>query len=72
MIDGELEHKLKVLQDAIMALEPLHRRFGTDHQYNYYGKGLQCTHCDWIDDHDPKCPLTKLREVLKEQGVDDE
>jgi len=63
---------LKSLQDAVVALEPHHRRFGTDQQFNFHGKGLQCTHCDRVDGHWDSCPVTKLREVLIEQGVDDE
>ena len=66
------EEQLKALQDAITALEPQHRRFCTDHQFNFHGKGLQCTHCDWIDAHAVGCPVVELREVLIEQGVDDE
>jgi len=64
--------QLKALQDAITALEPQHRRFGTDHQFNYHGKGLQCTHCDRVDGHWDDCPVTKIREVLIEQEVSDE
>ena len=63
---------LKALQDAVVALEPHHRRFGTDHQFNFHGKGLQCTHCDRVDGHWDSCPVTKLREVLITQGVSDE
>tara|TARA_R110000787_G_scaffold160865_1_gene274369 strand:+ start:297 stop:560 length:264 start_codon:yes stop_codon:yes gene_type:complete len=66
------EDQLKALQDAVNALRPHHRRFGTDHQFNFHGKGLQCTHCDRVDGHWDSCPVTKLREVIKEQGVSDE
>tara|TARA_R110000803_G_scaffold35848_1_gene77274 strand:+ start:3074 stop:3316 length:243 start_codon:yes stop_codon:yes gene_type:complete len=64
--------QLKALQDAVMVLEPHHRRFGTDHQFNFHGKGLQCIYCDSIDSHAVDCPIVKLREVIIEQGVSDE
>ena len=62
------EEQLKALQDAITALEPHHRLFGTDHQLNFAGTGLQCVECEAMDGHEDSCPVTKLREVLKEQG----
>jgi hypothetical protein len=64
--------QLKALQDAVMALGPHHRRFGTDHQFNFHSKGLQCVECDAMDGHAEDCPVVKLREVLIGQGVSDE
>ena len=63
--------QLKALQDAVMALGPQHRRFGTDHQFNFHSKGLQCVECDAMDGHAEDCPVVKLREVLIGQGVSD-
>ena len=63
--------QLKALQDAVMALEPFDKYFFavTDPVY----QSIECYGCIGSrGNHREDCPVTKLREVLKEQGVNDE
>lgn len=62
------ERQLKQLQDAIMALDVEDAWFEHDPAYDEY----MCVHCCSREVHDSSCPVTKLRQVLKEQGVSDE
>ena len=55
--------QLKQLQDAVMALEPFAGAFADDENW-------QCSYCDGVNEgHYIDCPVTELREVLKEQGL---
>jgi len=56
----EAKEQLKQLQDAVMALEPFAGAFADDENW-------QCSYCDGVNEgHYIDCPVTKLREVLKD------
>ena len=70
-ISVDLERQLRKLQDAVMALEPFDKVFGFDLEYNV-AHGYErhdCPYCGGLvhmEGHSSNCPVTKLREVLKD------
>ena len=65
---GNYVVELQELTDSVMALDPQHLRFGTNHKFSYIALGCQCTYCDFTAGHADACPVIKLREVLIKQG----
>ena len=68
----KLRKQLKALQDAVMAIEPFYEDFGLNNCMSYGETCISCCTTNYNSDHEPNCPVTKLREVLKAQGVSDE
>ena len=75
--NSRLTNELEELQDAVMALNPFINSVDFLVSENGFGE-FECDACDakalhiYKIEHTSDCPVAKLREVLKKQGVSDE